>query len=113
MWYCECNHVSGENRLTAAYRNMTKSGKRRNKKRWSVSNITAAVPKKPVGRVALCEDVEMPNRVRRDLKVLKELIAAHTRTVERKLAKTESAPRNAIVASAAKYYPTLKRLAEK
>jgi len=55
----------------------------------------------------------MSNRVRRDLKILKDSIAEHTSTVERRLAKNGSTPRSALVASAAKYYPTLKKLASK
>ena len=56
----------------------------------------------------------MSNRTRRDLKILKEVIAEHSRVVERHLAKAGSSPRTAAVfASAAKYYPTLKKLADK
>jgi hypothetical protein len=55
----------------------------------------------------------MPNRVRHDLKTLKENIARNTPTVERQLGKTGTNDSNALVASAAKYYPTLKKLAEK
>jgi hypothetical protein len=91
---------------------VTRPNKKRNKTRRIGPNVTA-VPKKPVGRVVLWEGGEMSNRVRRDLKTLKEIMAEHTRTVEQKLAKTGTAPRNALIASAAKYYPTLKKLAEK
>lgn len=58
----------------------------------------------------------MSNRLRRDLKILKDSIAAHTPTVEERLGKTgtsSTTQRSALVASAAKYYPTLKKLAEK
>jgi hypothetical protein len=73
----------------------------------------SSTPKKPPGRVVvIAEGEDMSNRTRRDLKVLKETIAQHTQTVERRLNKVGSAPR-ALVASAAKYYPTLKKLAEK
>ena len=54
----------------------------------------------------------MSNRNRRDLKLLKEIMAQNSPAVEQRLAKTGTAPR-ALVASAAKYYPTLKKLADK
>ena len=73
-----------------------------------------AAPKKPSGRVVLSEEGgDMSNRVWRDLKMLKDSISENTATVEQRLAKTGTAPRTALVASAAKYYPTLKKLAEK
>jgi hypothetical protein len=70
--------------------------------------------KKPAGRIFLAEEGgDMSNRTRQDLKVLKEFIQRHSRIVEQNLAKTGTSPRTALVASAAKYYPTLKKLAEK
>ena len=73
------------------------------------------VPKKPAMRVAFAEGGgDMSNRLRRELKILKQNIAMNTRTVEQRLAKTgTTAPSGALVASAAKYYPALKKLAEK
>lgn len=55
----------------------------------------------------------MSNRVRRELKVLKETIAEHRGIVEKQLSKSGPFPSRALVTSAAKYYPTLKKLAEK
>jgi alpha-beta hydrolase superfamily lysophospholipase len=70
--------------------------------------------KKPAGRVVLYGGGgEVSNRTRRDLKTLKEFISQHTQLVEQRLAKTGTSPRTALVASAAKYYPTLKKLADK
>jgi len=87
--------------------------RKRNKKRHTVSNTSAAL-KKPSGRVVLGgEEGEMSNRVRRDLKVLKDTMAQYSRVVEQHLAKTGTTPRASLIASAAKYYPTLKKLAEK
>jgi hypothetical protein len=70
--------------------------------------------KKPAGRVfSAAGGGDMSNRTRRDLKTLKELIVQHSHVVERQLAKTGTSPRGAVFASAAKYYPTLKKLADK
>lgn len=91
---------------------MKKVRKARNKKRSNGSK-TLAAPKKPAGRVFGVEGGEMSNRTRRDLKDLKEIMAQHSRAVEQYLAKTGTAPRNSLIASASKYYPTLKKLAER
>jgi hypothetical protein len=73
-----------------------------------------SVPKKPAGRVTQpAKGVDMSNRVRRDLKDLKENIAEYSNTVEQRLAKTGTTPHPALVASAAKYFLTLKKLADK
>ena len=64
----------------------------------------------------MLEEVDMSNKVKRDLKMLKESIAEYSHTVEQRLAKSgtgSAVHRTALVASAAKYYPTLKKLAEK
>jgi hypothetical protein len=108
-WHSECNQVGGEYRLIAVPQRMTKKpGTRQSKKEG------LAAPKKPAGRAALPEKVaDMPNRVRRDLRILKDSIAEHATTVERRLAKNGGKPRSALVASAAKYYPTLKKLASR
>jgi len=91
---------------------MLRPQRKRSKKRHGGSKRSVA-PKKPAGRVVLSNGIEdMSNRVRRDLKVLKQIMVEHSRTVEQKLSKNGRAPR-ALVASAAKYYPTLKKLAEK
>lgn len=74
----------------------------------------SSVPKKPVERVVSTEEGgDVSNRVRRELKILKETMQEHARLIEQRLAKTGTAPNGAFVASAAKYYPTLKKLAEK
>jgi hypothetical protein len=83
------------------------------RKRRSVKK-QSRVPKKPAGRVVLLEKGgDMSNRIRRELKNLKDTMAQHSRTVEQRLAKTGTAPRISLVASASKYYPTLKKLAER
>jgi hypothetical protein len=95
-------------------RRMAKARKRKNKTRPTESNYSA-VPKKPSGSIVLSVEggEQVSNRVRRELKILKESIAQNTRTVEQRLAKTGTTPRATMVASAAKYYVTLKKLAEK
>ncbi|MGA8490245.1 MAG: hypothetical protein WB711_07475 [Terriglobales bacterium] len=55
----------------------------------------------------------MSNRTRQDLKTLKEIMAQHSHAVEQHLSKTGTTAPRALVASAAKYYPTLKKLADK
>lgn len=92
---------------------MPKPQRNRNKKRHAGSNRSGAL-KKPAGRVILLpEGGDMSNRVRRELKVLKETIAEHRGIVEKQLSKSGPFPSRALVTSAAKYYPTLKKLAEK
>ena len=85
---------------------------KRNVRRPTIKRAT--VPKKPATRGDVAgEGGDMSNRLRRELKILKDHIAQNTRVVEQRLAQTGTAPGGAFVASAAKYYPTLKKLAEK
>ena len=79
--------------------------------------IKMAVPKKPPSGAdafgSAREGGDMSNRVRNQLKVLKESMSQNAQIVEQRLAKTGTSPRSALAASAAKYYPTLKKLADK
>ncbi|MGH9556680.1 MAG: hypothetical protein ACRD2Y_12745 [Terriglobales bacterium] len=55
----------------------------------------------------------MTQKVRQRIAALRRTTRRHARTVEKKLSRSGIKPNVALVESAAKYYPALKKLAEK